>query len=59
MREIHPIDIPSLSTMKTVAALSLLVASASAFAPAQESRASTSLAAFEDALGAQKPLGFW
>ena len=45
--------------MKSVAALALLASTAAAFAPAQESRASTSLAAFEDALGAQKPLGFW
>ena len=50
---------PSCFTMKTVAALALLASTAAAFAPAQESRASTSLAAFEDALGAQKPLGFW
>lgn len=45
--------------MKTVAALALLAGSVAAFAPQQESRASTSLAAFEDALGVQKPLGFW
>jgi hypothetical protein len=45
--------------MKTIAAIALLATSAAAFAPQQESRASTSLAAFEDALGAQKPLGFW
>ncbi|KAG7351198.1 fucoxanthin chlorophyll a/c binding protein [Nitzschia inconspicua] len=45
--------------MKSVAALSLLVASAAAFAPQQTSRASTSLAAFENELGAQPPLGFW
>mmetsp|Transcript_118684 Transcript_118684/g.343290 ORF Transcript_118684/g.343290 Transcript_118684/m.343290 type:complete len:208 (-) Transcript_118684:12-635(-) len=45
--------------MKTVAAIALLATSAAAFAPQQESRASTSLAAYEDALGAQKPLGFW
>ena len=45
--------------MKTFAALALLAGSAAAFAPQQESRASTSLAAFEDALGVQKPLGFW
>jgi hypothetical protein len=46
--------------MKTVAALSLLVASAAAFAPQQQAaRASTSLAAFENELGVQPPLGFW
>jgi hypothetical protein len=45
--------------MKSVAALSILVASAAAFAPQQTSRASTSLAAFENELGAQPPLGFW
>jgi hypothetical protein len=45
--------------MKTVAALTLLVGSAAAFAPQQTSRASTSLAAFENELGAQPPLGFW
>merc|ERR1719343_1718314 len=45
--------------MKIAAILSLVIGSAAAFAPQQESRASTSLAAFEDALGAQKPLGFW
>lgn len=45
--------------MKTVAALALLASTAAAFAPAQESRASTSLSAYDDALGAQEPLGFW
>ena len=46
-------------TMKTVATLALLAGTAAAFAPQQASRASTSLAAFDDALGAQEPLGFW
>ena len=46
--------------MKTVATLALLAGTAAAFAPQQASRASTSLAAaFDDALGAQEPLGFW
>ena len=45
--------------MKTVATLALLAGTAAAFAPQQQSRASTSLAAFEDALGVQNPLGFW
>merc|ERR1719253_1061829 len=44
--------------MKSVAALAL-VASATAFAPAQQARQSTSLAAFESELGAQPPLGFY
>jgi hypothetical protein len=40
--------------------LASLVASAAAFAPAQQKAASTtSLAAYEDALGAQPPLGFF
>jgi hypothetical protein len=49
------------ATMKTIAIISLLAGSAVAFAPPQQqaSRSSTSLAAFEDTLGAQKPLGFW
>ena len=46
-------------TMKTAATLALLAGTAAAFAPQQQTRASTSLAAFEDALGVQKPLGFW
>ena len=36
-----------------------LIATAAAFAPAQQSASTTSLAAFEDALGAQPPLGFF
>ena len=36
-----------------------LVASAAAFAPAAQKSSSTSLKAFEDALGAQPPLGFF
>jgi len=36
-----------------------LIASAAAFAPAQQSASSTSLSAFEDALGAQPPLGLY
>ena len=45
-------------TMKTVATLLAVVGSAAAFAPAQQSRSSTSLAAkpFADALGAQAPV---
>ena len=43
-----------------IAALAALVASASAFAPAkQAARSSTAVNAFEDALGAQPPLGFF
>mmetsp|Transcript_24947 Transcript_24947/g.71263 ORF Transcript_24947/g.71263 Transcript_24947/m.71263 type:complete len:215 (+) Transcript_24947:44-688(+) len=46
--------------MKQSLILSLLAASASAFAPAkQQSRASTGLRAFEDEIGAQPPLGFF
>ena len=44
--------------MKT-AILAALVASASAFAPSKQATRSTSLNAFEDALGAQPPLGFF
>ncbi len=36
-----------------------LIAAAAAFAPAQQKASSTSLAAFEDALGSQPPLGFF
>merc|ERR1712174_155605 len=36
-----------------------LIAAAAAFAPAQQKASSTSLNAFEDALGAQPPLGLW
>ena len=42
-----------------LAALSALVASATAFAPAQTGSATTTLNAFEDELGAQAPLGFF
>ena len=46
-------------TMKT-AIIASLIASAAAFAPAQQKSSSTALnMAFEDALGAQAPLGFW
>ena len=46
--------------MKTVAALSLLAGSALAFAPQQAGKTSSAVSAsFEDALGAQPPLGFW
>merc|ERR1719356_1794189 len=47
--------------MKTAAILATtLLASASAFAPVSNKAASsTSLSAFEDALGAQPPLGFY
>eukprot|EP00534_Pseudo-nitzschia_fraudulenta_P001961 CAMPEP_0201116824 /NCGR_PEP_ID=MMETSP0850-20130426/985_1 /ASSEMBLY_ACC=CAM_ASM_000622 /TAXON_ID=183588 /ORGANISM="Pseudo-nitzschia fraudulenta, Strain WWA7" /LENGTH=201 /DNA_ID=CAMNT_0047381007 /DNA_START=71 /DNA_END=676 /DNA_ORIENTATION=+ len=41
------------------AILATLVASAAAFAPAQQKASSTSLSAFEDALGAQPPLGLF
>ena len=45
--------------MMKLAALSALVASASAFAPAQTGKATVALNAFEDELGAQPPLGFF
>jgi len=46
--------------MKTACILASLLASASAFLPAQQKAASTSLnMAFEDELGAQAPLGFF
>ena len=45
--------------MMKIAALTALVASASAFAPAQTGSATTALNAFEDELGAQAPLGFF
>jgi Chlorophyll A-B binding protein len=42
------------------AIIASLIASAAAFAPAQQKSTSTALnMAFEDALGAQAPLGFW
>jgi hypothetical protein len=44
--------------MKT-AILASLVATAAAFAPAQQQVSTTSLSAFEDALGAQPPIGFY
>ena len=44
--------------MKT-AILATLVASAAAFAPSKVAQTSTALNAFEDALGAQPPLGFF
>ena len=44
--------------MKSVIIASL-IASAAAFAPVQQKSTTTSLAAFEDALGAQNPLGFF
>ena len=58
-KRISKSEVSNFVTMKTVAALALLASTAAAFAPSQQSPASTSLAAFEDALGAQKPLGFW
>jgi len=48
------------STMKTAAVLASLLASASAFAPEQQAaRSSTTLAAFNQELGAQPPFGCW
>jgi hypothetical protein len=44
--------------MQTVI-LATLLASAAAFAPAKQAATSTSLNSFEDALGAQAPLGFF
>ena len=44
--------------MKT-AVLASLIATAAAFAPAKQAAKSTTLKAFEDALGAQPPLGFF
>jgi len=44
--------------MKLIIA-AILATSAAAFAPAQVAQTSTALNAFEDALGAQAPLGFW
>merc|ERR1719293_511258 len=41
------------------AILSALITSAAAFAPAQQKASSTSLSAFEDALGSQPPLGLY
>ena len=46
--------------MKTACILATLLASASAFAPSQQSaRSTTQLSAFEGEIGAQAPLGFW
>ena len=45
--------------MMKLTVLATLAASAAAFAPAQTSRAATSLNAFEGELGAQPPLGFF
>ena len=45
--------------MMKSAVLALLAGSASAFAPAQTSKASTALNAFESELGVQPPLGFF
>jgi hypothetical protein len=42
-----------------LALLAFLIAGASAFAPSKVAKTSTSLNAFEDALGAQPPLGFF
>ena len=56
----NQVYITDIETMKTVAILSLLAGSAVAFAPSQQtSRSSTSLAAYEESLGSQPPLGFW
>jgi len=44
--------------MKSVL-IATLIASAAAFAPTQQKASSTSLAAFEDELGVQPPLGFF
>merc|ERR1719375_2179297 len=41
------------------AIIATLIASAAAFAPVQQKATSTSLAAFEDELGVQPPLGFF
>ncbi len=42
-----------------LAILSLLTASAAAFAPSKVAQTSTALNAFDNELGAQEPLGFW
>jgi len=42
-----------------LAILATLTASAAAFAPSKVAQTSTSLAAFDNEVGAQKPLGFW
>eukprot|EP00588_Corethron_pennatum_P010399 CAMPEP_0194267016 /NCGR_PEP_ID=MMETSP0169-20130528/1705_1 /TAXON_ID=218684 /ORGANISM="Corethron pennatum, Strain L29A3" /LENGTH=211 /DNA_ID=CAMNT_0039007813 /DNA_START=82 /DNA_END=717 /DNA_ORIENTATION=+ len=45
--------------MKTAAVLTCLLASATAFAPSQQSSTRTSLPAFENEIGSQDPLGFY
>jgi hypothetical protein len=45
--------------MMKLVAIAALAGSAAAFAPAQSGKATTSLAAFENELGAQAPLGFF
>jgi hypothetical protein len=45
--------------MKTAACLAAILGSAAAFAPAQEAKQTTALAAFENELGVQPPLGFY
>ena len=42
-----------------LAVIASLLASAAAFAPTKQAASSTALNAFEDALGAQPPLGFF
>jgi len=49
---------PKIATMKSVI-FAAAIASAAAFAPAQVGKASSSLKAFENEIGAQAPLGFW
>lgn len=50
---------PQTATMKTVATLSLLAASASAFAPSKNAERSSALSmAFENELGVQPPVRF-
>merc|ERR1719373_55847 len=45
--------------MMKLAVLAALAGSAAAFAPAPVARTASSLAAFEDELGVQPPLGYW
>ena len=63
LRPLHPIPTISTSTDSLVKILTMksaifasLVATAAAFAPAKQAATSTSLSAFEDALGAQPPV---
>ena len=42
-----------------IAIVASLIASAAAFAPAKHATTNTALSAFENELGAQKPLGFY